>query len=154
MSTNNWATDLNEAIEVGTVISYTCDMSDTGLVVTSECGADGKWTPPEPSACPIAPQCCAADPYYNRKLVNRIWNNDHDLGSEAEYDCALARLPGQEMATIKSHCKADGTWSEPDSTIESVCYISECTTPEAIDDFNLDGDRLGDVATRQALPCK
>ena len=106
-----------------------------------------------PSACPISPQCCAADPYYNRDIVTRTWDSNHDLGSEAEYECTLARIPGQEAATIKSHCQADGTWSAPDLTIDTVCYVSECVEPEAIDDFDLEGERLGDVATQQSS-CK
>ncbi len=150
-STNNWATDLNSANDVGTVVSYTCDMSDTSLVVTSKCAPDGQWTPPMPSVCPIAPQCCAADPYFNGDLVTRTWDNSHDLGAEAEYECVLARIPEQATATINSHCQANGTWSKLNPTIETVCYTSECFHPESINEFEVDGERLGDIATQQAF---
>ena len=145
-STNNWASDLNWATDINTTITYTCDMDDTGLVVTSTCNPNGKWSAPMPSACPLMYQCCASDPFYDDNLVTRTWNNSHNLHTKVFYECALARIPNHE-ATIESQCQANGTWSELNPTIESVCYITECIEPGLIDDLYLNGDRLNDVAT-------
>ncbi len=153
-STNNWATDLNSANDVGTIITYKCDLDDSGVVVTSECLSSGKWSSPMPSACPIAPQCCSADPYFDHSLVTITWDSSHDLGAEAVYECALARIPGQEATTIKTHCQGDGAWSEVYNDITSACYISECFDPEAIDAFYTEGYRLGDVATQEVSPSR
>ncbi len=146
-STNNWEEELNYAIDINTTVTYTCNLD--GSKVTSKCQSNGKWSQPMPNACPISAYCCAADPYLSVDVVNRTWNDSHDLGAEAVYDCVLRRIPGQEMTEIKSHCQDDGMWSEVNSIIDRVCRKSICYDPEFLDGLVLNGDFLGDVATQR-----